>query len=152
MSNDNKARHGESNIEHLRNLPENTNFKEIPDSFWQKHLTPLQYQVCRKAGTERPFTGYYNTHYKDGIFYCSVCGQPLFSSKTKFNSGSGWPSFYEPISPDAVTLHEDHSYGMFRIEVRCSRCDSHLGHVFNDGPPPTGKRYCINSVCLFQKE
>ena len=115
---------------------------------WKQKLTPEEFYVCRQKGTERPFSGKYNDFKGDGIFVCKCCDNPLFDTKTKFNSGTGWPSFYEPISPDAVEEHKDMSHGMIRTEVTCAQCDAHLGHVFPDGPEPTGLRYCINSICL----
>jgi peptide-methionine (R)-S-oxide reductase len=126
---------------------------EKSEEEWKKVLTPEQYHVLRKKGTERPFSGnlYYNK--EKGVYTCAACGQELFSSDTKFESGTGWPSFYDVISSDKVRLKEDTSYFMNRIEVVCSRCGGHLGHAFEDGPAPTEKRYCINSVSLnFKKE
>lgn len=122
------------------------------DKEWQQELSPEQFHIARKAGTEPAFTGkYWNT--KDaGTYACACCGQPLFSSETKFNSGTGWPSFYQPLNSEAVAEHSDRAYGMVRTEARCARCDAHLGHVFEDGPPPTGLRYCMNSASLDLKK
>tara|TARA_Y100000588_G_scaffold369657_1_gene438928 strand:- start:128 stop:532 length:405 start_codon:yes stop_codon:yes gene_type:complete len=118
------------------------------DAEWRELLTPEQYQVCRQKGTERAFTGKYDRCKDKGTYVCQCCGKPLFASDTKFDSGTGWPSFYAPIDPEAVEEEEDNSFFMRRTEVMCARCDSHLGHVFPDGPAPTGLRYCMNSVSL----
>ncbi len=119
-----------------------------PDSYWREHLTPMQFHVLREKGTERPFTGQFYLHHDTGMYVCAACGQELFSSDTKFDSHCGWPSFDRSIS-GAVTLHDDFSFGMHRIEVNCAHCGGHLGHVFDDGPPETtGERFCINSAAL----
>ncbi len=118
------------------------------DEEWRKQLTPEQYRVMREKGTERPFTGEYDKSKEKGMYVCAGCGNPLFSSDTKFDSGTGWPSFYQPLTSESVRTEEDGGMFMKRTEVLCSRCDAHLGHVFDDGPQPTGDRYCMNSVSL----
>ncbi|QEC67942.1 peptide-methionine (R)-S-oxide reductase MsrB [Panacibacter ginsenosidivorans] len=125
-----------------------TNKVVLTDDEWKKMLSPEVYNVARQKGTERPYTSAYEAFKEVGTYYCAVCGNALFRSDTKFESGCGWPSFYQPISKGSIIYAQDNTYGMSRTEVMCGRCKSHLGHVFDDGPPPTGLRYCINGVVL----
>ncbi len=125
---------------------------EKTEEEWRAQLTPEQFAVCRMKATERPFSGEYNACKDEGIYQCVCCGTELFHSSTKYESGSGWPSFWEPTQPDSVHLETDQSHGMVRTEVMCNTCDAHLGHVFDDGPAPTGQRYCMNSISLQLKK
>jgi peptide-methionine (R)-S-oxide reductase len=135
------------------NINKDKNLKQMPDSYWKEKLTPEQYKVARQCGTEPPFTGKYVKHHESGIYTCAACGHELFDSKTKYDSHSGWPSFYDVIAKGHVQTKEDTSHGMHRVEVVCANCGAHLGHVFPDGPNPTGQRYCINSISLdFKKK
>jgi peptide-methionine (R)-S-oxide reductase len=118
------------------------------DTEWREELTAEQYRVLREHGTERPFTGPYWNAFEKGLYTCAACDNPLFVSDTKFDAGCGWPSFFEAVSPDSTTEYRDMSHGMLRTEIRCGRCDGHLGHVFPDGPPPTGLRYCMNGHAM----
>ena len=125
-----------------------SDWKTRDEAYWRARLTPEQFEVCRRKGTERPFTGAYYAEKRSGTYVCACCGAELFSSETKYDSGSGWPSFWQPAQETVVQTEVDTSHGMRRVEVHCARCGSHLGHVFPDGPRPTGLRYCINSASL----
>lgn len=147
-----------------KKMPESTNTNpafsrtnedkvEISEEQWKKVLSPEQYYIARQKGTERPWTSKFEKFEEKGTYYCAACGNTLFKSNTKFDSGCGWPSFFEPVAPKSIIYIEDNTLGMKRTEVQCGRCKAHLGHVFDDGPPPTGLRYCINGVILgFEKK
>lgn len=128
-------------------MDENWAVKKSADE-WQSQLTPEQYRITREAGTEPAFSGPYLDEKRDGTYHCVCCGKPLFSSESKYDSGTGWPSFFQPVSADAVAEREDNAYNMRRTEVMCNHCGAHLGHVFPDGPPPTHQRYCMNGAAL----
>ena len=121
---------------------------ELSEAQWRERLSPEQFRILRSSGTERPFCGTLLDNKKQGVYSCAGCGLPLFASDSKFHSGTGWPSFFQPIAPGNVAEIADHTHGMTRIEINCARCDGHLGHVFPDGPPPTGRRFCLNSESL----
>jgi len=129
-------------------MTDETDKNTATDQDWRRKLDDTQYQVSRCGGTEPAFTGKYWNHKEDGVYHCVCCASPLFSSASKYDSGSGWPSYYDVLSPDRVTIRRDTSHGMIRDEVLCAGCDAHLGHLFPDGPPPSGLRYCINSASL----
>lgn len=133
-------------------MTDNTTDMPTTDEGWLERLTPQQFAVARKGGTERAFTGEYWDTKTPGIYHCVCCDAPLFTSDTKYDSGSGWPSFFQPVSPDAVKTKKDLSFGMIRTEAKCASCDAHLGHIFRDGPQPTGLRYCMNSASLNLEE
>ncbi len=133
-------------------MTEDADLRKKDLAYWRERLTPDQFQITREGGTERAFTGKYNGHKADGFYHCSNCEVPLFSSETKYDSGSGWPSFWRAVDDAAIECITDRLHGMVRIEVRCNRCGAHLGHVFDDGPTPTGQRFCINSASLVHEK
>ncbi len=137
--------HSAQSAEHPTTTPPPMNLSEDE---WRKRLTPEQFHILREEGTERAFSGQYNAHYEDGTYHCAACGHPLFSSETKYDSRTGWPSFYQPLTPQSVGQKPDHTLAQPRTEVHCANCGGHLGHVFPDGPKPTGLRYCLNSIAL----
>lgn len=148
---DNKNNYTEGLIDSTKNKNKSIreNFEIMKtDEEWKKELSPEQYRVLRQKGTERPFTGKYNDHKEEGTYSCAACGNELFSSENKYDSGCGWPSYWTVLAKDKIILQEDKTYGMIRTEVLCAKCGGHLGHVFDDGPEPTGLRYCINSASL----
>ena len=141
------------NLNSMENTKHDSTKVILTEEEWKKKLTPEQYQVARLKGTERPYTSKFETYKEVGTYNCVACGNPLFMSSTKFESGCGWPSFFKPISKSSLIFHPDNTYNMQRTEVVCGKCNAHLGHVFDDGPPPTGLRYCINGVILdFKKD
>jgi peptide-methionine (R)-S-oxide reductase len=148
QSSNTMSEQNDSSLHHAYYSRTDTSRLELPDSVWKTILSEELYAVAREAATERAFTGKFWNHEGNGIYYCAACGNPLFRSDSKFASGCGWPSFYQSIRPKSVVYKLDESYGMIRTEVICGRCDAHLGHIFDDGPPPTGKRFCMNSVSL----
>jgi peptide-methionine (R)-S-oxide reductase len=139
---------GSMAMHHDTDMDSNPDFKALSDQEWKSRLSAEEYRVLRRQGTERPYSGQYESYWEAGTYVCKGCGTELFRSQTKFDAGCGWPSFYEGIAPERIREIKDYSHGMIRIEVRCACCDGHLGHVFDDGPRPTGLRYCINSVSL----